>query len=355
MRAPRLRQLVLSAALAACFGLIGCRNEADSPAGADGAAAPAPQTAAARIDRDAIEAALAAADEYLTSQNLIEAEMILEELIERAPREVAARELMGQVLIIKASVAQQRGDDEAAASARREAYEHYRAAVAVEAASAGLHQSAGVIAMAAGEIDAALGHFNEAARLDGANPQHPLYAAQILIQQKRFDEARRSLRRVIELDADEPLAHASLAMIALGEGDFEEALGRIDRARRLAPADLRFRVQEAKIHRRSGDGQRALELLTALPAAEQADAGVTFEIAAAWGDLGEHEKAAEAWAHRYRERPTDRLAYLAAVEAGEAYLRAGRRAAAELWLEQARVAGGDAPEIRALERTLAGG
>jgi tetratricopeptide (TPR) repeat protein len=355
MRAAWFRHILVSAALVGCFGLFACRNEADSPAKADGAAALEPPPAAARIDGDAIEAALAAATEYLNSQNLVEAELILEELIERAPREVPARELMGQVLIMKATQAQRSGNDEAAASIRSEAYEHYRAAVAVEAGSAGLQQSAGVIALAAGEIDAALGHFIEAGRLDGANPQHPLYAAQILIQQKRFDAAKQSLRRVIELDADEPLAHASLAMIAVEEGDFDEALGRIDRARRLAPADLRFRVQEAKIHRRSGDRQRALELLTALSAEERADAGVTVEIAAAWSDLGEDEKAAEAWAHSYRQRPTDRLAYLAAVRAGEAYLRAGRRAAAELWLEQARIAGGNAPEIRALARALAGG
>ncbi|MDY7110450.1 MAG: tetratricopeptide repeat protein [Planctomycetota bacterium] len=306
------------------------------------------------MDRDAIEAALTAANEYLNSRNLVEAELILDKLIERAPREVRARELMSQVLIIKATQAQRRGDEEAAETARREAYEHYQAAVEVEPESAGLRHSAAMMALAAGETDAALDQFREAGRLDPTNPQHPLYEAQILIQEKRFEEAKRSLRRVIELDADEPLAHASLAMIALEEGDFEEALGRISRARRLVPDDLRFRVQEARIHRRHGDVRRALELLTALSDAQRADPGVTAELAAAYEQQGRHERAAEAWAHRYRQRPTDPRAYLAAVRAGEAFLRAGRRGAAELWLEQARVSGGNAPEIRALQRALAG-
>jgi tetratricopeptide (TPR) repeat protein len=355
MRAQRLGQIVVSAALAGCFGLFGCRNEADSPPAGDDAAKSAPPPARAEIGREAIEAALAAANEYVNSQNLVEAELILEELIEKAPRDVRARELMGQVLIIKATQAQRRGDEAAAEAARREACEHYEAAVEIEPDSAGLRHSTAMVALAAGDDEAALTQFEEAGRLDPTNPQHPLYAAQILIQQQRFDAARERLRRVIELDADEPLAHASLAMIALEEGDFEEALGRIGRARRLAPDDLRFRVQEARIHRRRGDVQRSLQLLTALSDAQRAEPGVTFELAAAYDELGEQEKAAEAWAHRYRQRPTDPQAYIAAVRAGEAYLRAGHRAAAELWLEQARIAGGNAPEIRELERALAGG
>jgi len=358
MRRRQWPPIVVLATLAGCFGLIGCRNEADPPTSKEDAAAASSGSEAA-VDREAIETALAAANDYLNRLDLSEAEIILEKLIERAPREVRAHELMGQVLSLKADQALRGGDVDAAGAVRGQAYEHYRQACQIEPDSAGLQQSAGVMAMAAGRIDAALAHFTEAAHLDGANPQHPLYAAQILIQQKRYAEATDSLDRVLALDPDEPLAHASLAMIALEENRFEPSLAHIAQARQIAPGDLRFRVQEAKIHRRAGDPSRALELLTGLPAAERADGGITVEIAAAYTDLGEHEKAAEAWAHRYRQRPTDRLAYLAAVRAGEAYLRAGRRGAAELWLEQALIAGGGAgggaPEVRALQAALEGG
>jgi thioredoxin-like negative regulator of GroEL len=110
-------------------------------------------------------------------------------------------------------------------------------------------------------------------------------------------------------------------------------------------------VQEARIHRQSGDVRSALELLAGLSASERADAAVAEEMAAAYTARGEHERAAAAWDHRFRS-PQGGHDYRAAVKAGESMLRAGRPDEAVRWLRAAQVAGGNAPEVRELEARI---
>ena len=342
---------------AACLALFGCADDAGSEreSTASRSEPPAAEAAgdAAPVDREAVEAALAAANDYLARNEIPKAEAILATLIQQAPRESRARELMGQLLVIKATDADRRGDRDAARELRRGALAHYRSVVELEPNSAGLRQSAGMIAVTAGQMEAALELFRDAERLDPWNPQHPLYAAQILIRQQRHREAAEALERTLTLDPNEPVAHASLAMMALEQRRFDEALAKIAEARELCPRDLRFRIQEAKIHRVRGDPRRALELLVGLSADERAREAVAYEIAAAYTARQEHVKAALAWEHCHRTRPTDPDAYLAAVRAGEALLRAGRREEARQWLAQARLAAPNAPEVRALAQALA--
>lgn len=301
-----------------------------------------------------IESALAAAEEYLRADDVAKAQAILLRLIERAPREVRARELYGQTLTLAAMQAERRKDSASAARAlRRQAYDQYKAALELDPKSAGLHQSAGLMAMGAGEDQAALSHFQDAAELEPDNPQYPLFAAQLLIKRKDLDAARLALRRVLTLDPDEAVAHASLAMIALELNEFDEAFEHIAEARRIQPDDLGFRAQQARIHRRTGNPHRALELLVGLSDQERAQEVAAYEIAASYEVLGEHVLSAQAWRHCFRINPTGAKAWLAAVRAGEALLKAGQREQASAWLQQAQLAAPDAPEVKALEQALA--
>ncbi len=339
--------IVLGAALA----VAACGRRVDV-----GGADPPPHDSSAprspTVSTESIRAALTAAQRYLDGAELDKAEIILARLIERAPREGLGREMMGQVLVGQAARAERRGDTEAAGAARRAAFEQYRVATRLDPDSAGLHHSAGMVALAAGEPAAALDLFERAAELDPVDPQHPLFAAQILIQRGARSEAARHLARVLVIDPDEPLAHASLAVIALEEGRFDEALDRIATARDLAPSDLRLRLQEARIHRRRGKPGRGVELLAGLGPEPRRDPGVCDELAACLTDLGRHEAAAAVWENLYRRGPRDRLAYRAAARAGAAHLRAGNRSQAEEWLEQAQLGAPGAPEVRELRRRL---
>jgi tetratricopeptide (TPR) repeat protein len=301
------------------------------------------------VSPEAVEAALAAAEQYLTSSDVPRAEAILRRLIEQVPGESRARELYGRVLSLKALQAREQGHSAVGDRVAAEAYEQYRQAVELAPGSSGLHQSAGEVASVAGLDDVALGHFEAAARLDPASSKHSLYAAQVLIRQGRLDEADAALERVLALDPDEPFGYASQGAVALERGDCDRALARTAEARRIEPGRLGFRVQEAKIRRRCGQPVIALELLATLGDRQRAEEAVVYEIAASYGVLGEHRKAAEAWLHRYRSHPSS---WLAAVRAAGAFLEAGDRAEAKQWIQRAEAAAGSTPEVRAVEEAL---
>ena len=334
---------------AACIGVGSCGREADTP--------PAPS---AEVGRAAVEASLDAAEQYLTVGNTASARAIIDRLLVKAPREPRAHELYGRILYLEGFEAQRAGDDAAASGLVSEASDRYRTAVEnAEAdgsfapwALAGMHQSAGEIASAAGRPVQALEHFRAAGRLDPASPKPPLYEAQILIQLDRPDEASRALQRTLQLDPDEAYAHASMAELALQRADPEAAVGHITMARRIDPGNLTLRLQEARIHRRTGEPDRGLELLVALDEPTRAQEVIAAEIAECYLRLGQPRKAAAAWELRYRLHSRHPAAWRAAVGAAQARLAAGDRDRA-LWLyDQALLYAPNQPEVRALGEQL---
>jgi tetratricopeptide (TPR) repeat protein len=345
-------RLAGTASLAVVAIAWGCGRDASTGQSPSSASPAAPAQVESAVSHDQIEKSLAAAQEYLNASDALKAQAILVTLIDRAPREVRARELYGQCLTIQAEQADRKRDAEMAMRFRQQAYEQYKSAIEIDSVSAGLQHSAGMMAIAAGNNDAAIEHFLSASKIDPRNSQHPLFAAQLLIAAKRFDEAQSALDRVVEIDPDEPIAHASLAIIALERAQFDVALREIAVARKAEPGNVDLRAQEAKIHRRKGDSKRSLELLLGLSPAERGKEVVAFEIAAAYGELGEHIKAARAWDHSFNLNPLSPRAWFAAAQAGQALLRAGEREQAVLWLQQAQLSGPDRPEVIALRDAL---
>ncbi len=301
------------------------------------------------IAPEKIEQSLSAAQEYITSQELAKAQAILVKLIEKAPREVRAYELHGQVMNFQAVEAARRGDSNAARDLRIKAYEQYQLAVALDPESAGLQQSAGVMAMAAGKPDDALAHFMQAAKLDPRNPQYSLFAAQLLIQRKRYDEAKTHLEQVLKVDPDEAVAHASLAVIAMETGDFDKALVHAREARRIDPTNVDVRVQEAKVLRRSGRPKEALELLVGLSPAERAQEPVAYEISGGYEAMKDYLNAARTWEHCVKTNPLGDKAWQYQTLAAALLLKAGEREQAWMWLQQAKMAAPNAPEVKDLE------
>lgn len=310
------------------------------------------------VDFKAVEAALGAADSYFNTGDLDKARVILARLVEREPREMRARELYGQTLALLARQSLQVGDAGESERLNLEAYEQYKIAISIEPESAGLQHSAGMIALGAKQMEEALGHFLEAGRLDPLNPQSPLFAAQILILNRHLDQAEAELERARRLDEDEPMIQASLAIIALERKEFDLARRRIARARTIDPHNLDLLVQEARIHRRSGDPMRALEMLVLLDGIQRARLAVSEEMALSYEAIGQSQKAAEVWTHRIRvhrnaEGREVPVIWRDAVKAAEAFLRAGQREEAWHWLQNARNQMPGAEEVIALEARFA--
>jgi tetratricopeptide (TPR) repeat protein len=177
--------------------------------------------------------------------------------------------------------------------------------------------------MAADDRAAALAHFQEAERLDPANAQYALFAAQLLKQDHRLDEAEAAIQRALALDPTEPYARATLAMIALERQQFDRALQEITIARQGLPDDVGLRAQHAKVYRHMNQPRQGLELLIGLADADRAQEAATFEIATAFDMLGEPMRAAAAWelCLQATTGAPARRAY-AALQAARLYLKA---------------------------------
>ena len=201
--------------------LIGCDQQSAS------SATTANNQSQPKVTPQAVEAALASADEYLNRQDYPSAELILRKLIEKAPTESRAYEFYGKLLLTRALLPEAKANPDEKSKLLNQAYEQYaKAAELTQAQSsdsqwaASLHQSAGEIASMAKRPDDALKHFLQAGKLSPSNPKHGLYAAQFLLIKGLLDEAERELLRVLEIDPDLPYAHASLAAVALQRKDF---------------------------------------------------------------------------------------------------------------------------------------
>lgn len=328
--------------------LVGCDEKAAKPQ----AAAAGENTQAATVSSEVIEQSLTAAQVYLDTQDVAKAQVILFTLLDRAPNEMRAREMLGQSFVLSANHAQTRGDAALAVELRQAAYDQYRIVAASAGDSAPLQHSAGMIAMHSGDAAAALEHFQNAARLDETDPKYPLYAAQVLIQFKRFDEAEAAIQQVLQHDPDEPLAHASLAMIALDRKEFDAALTHMMKAREIQPGDLGIRVQHAKVLRISGQPQRALELLVGLAEADRTKEFVAYELAASYTALNRHPDAAGVWVQVQHADVAAPQAWLAAVRAGECWVRAGNLEEAAACLRQAQLAAPNAPQVTSLQDAI---
>jgi Tfp pilus assembly protein PilF len=298
---------------------------------------------------ESVDAALEAAEAYLDAGDAAKAETILVALVERAPGNVDACELLGRTLLYRAATEEDGG---AAASARERAYQQYRRATELAPRSAGFHQNAGEIAQLTGRDDVALAHYRAAAERAPASAKHWIYAAQVLIRTGRLDEATEALRRARAIDPDAAIVHASLATIALERERYDEARDLVGEARAIAPAEIGYRVIAARIERRAGNPTACLDLLLPLDERQRATEAVTHEIAAGYTALGLPEKAAEAWSARYGHRSGDDDAARIALRTAEAWLEAGALDEARAWLAQATKDGATAANVDAIARRI---
>lgn len=349
----RLIALASLPVISGCGGTSDQTNQtsASSPQTAPTHSSPTP--APPPISEQQIQTALDSASAHIQRRDLPSAQTILESLITKAPQDVRGYELLGEVLYSLSLDAHQRGDATASKDYRARAADVYRSAVNVDPKSAELRYSAGMIMLMAGAEDDALNMLETAGELDATNQKYPLYAAQILIKQKRYDEAESALERVLLIDSQEGVAYASLAVIAMERGDFFTAQENIERARAIDPDNFDFRAQEARIIRRGGNPQRALEMLTALPVELQAWPTFGREIAAAYADLGQPAKAAQSWQRVYQAQHGAAEAWYAAAQAAELLIQAGNRDEALIWIRQAELLAPQEQQVMSLRKKLA--
>lgn len=280
-------------------------------------------------DPAAMKTAMEAVEISLRNARVDEARRIATRLSEVASENGDVFELLARVEIARSL---ESSDPELRALARRAAANAYARAVEKCEPNAGLLNAAGVAAQGCGDLTTAIAFFDRAAKIDPANPQHPLFAGLAALSLGRHEEARTRLTFTRSLDPKSPWPVSALSGVALLQGDAETALALAREARRLDPRLDELRVPEAKALRKLARHQEVLTLLLALPEKARMTEPIAWEIAAAQEAMGESMSAAITWG-RWAEfcGSAD-----AAADAARRWTAAGDPIQAHTWMQLAR-------------------
>jgi tetratricopeptide (TPR) repeat protein len=169
----------------------------------------------------------------------------------------------------------------------------YETALTLGAESAPLHAEAGTVANAAGLLDLSIEHYSRAQSLDPKNPIHPLYLGMVQIKAGNEREAMANLYTATVLNPDLAEAWGVMGELELRANHLDLALQHLEKARKIQPASLKWRLAEAKVHKRQNEPGKALDLLINLPEKERYSADTIPVVMDALAMLKQPERRAE--------------------------------------------------------------
>ncbi|MCG8468003.1 MAG: tetratricopeptide repeat protein, partial [Gemmatimonadetes bacterium] len=104
-------------------------------------------------------------------------------------------------------------------------------------------------------------------------------AGQAFLQQDNLAEAGREFARLVEMAPDESAGYAGLGLVALRDGDFDEAERRLVAARERSPEDAELPLALARIEMERGDPEAALAILREALAVDSTHARTLWALA----------------------------------------------------------------------------
>lgn len=173
------------------------------------------------------------------------------------------------------------------------AYKSLEAAIAIGPESAALQAETGTVANAAGLLDRSIEHYSRAKQLDPSNPIHPLYLGMVQVKAGKDHEAMASFAIAAKLNPDLAEAWGSMGELELRNNQLDIALTHIQRARGIQPESLKWRLAEAKAHKRQNEPAKSLDLLANLPEKQRYNADVIPVIADSLAMLKQAARRAE--------------------------------------------------------------
>jgi tetratricopeptide (TPR) repeat protein len=278
---------------------------------------------------------------------------IAKTLTMEAPGDWRSHELLARACMQRALSQQGQGLIEQSNKAFGETVAAYAVATERAGTIGGLYRSAADAAQMSGQSDQARAWYERAMELEPTDPRSPLRLAQVVFERDP-EAARRLLERVLTLDASIPEAHASLALLDAQQGDVQAARGRMRTAVDLATDVVAIRIVQARMHRVLGEPRRGVEILLALPSVDRAAEPTATELARCWAAIGQHSRAADAWAACFHAMAHRSDAWRFALEAAKSSLRAGERPRAAGFLDQAVYLSAPPDLIKAARKTKEG-
>jgi TolB-like protein/DNA-binding winged helix-turn-helix (wHTH) protein len=171
-------------------------------------------------------------------------------------------------------------------------------AAALEPGSVEVFRMRSYLARAFGNLDEAVRLYEQAVALDPLRANSHLGLGYVLYMAARYDEARASLRKALDLNPQADFAHANLSKILLAEGKPRPALAEIEKE----PTDWEKFTDQALIYHALGREQDSNAALTQLIAKHGADSA--YQIAEVYAFRGEIDQAFEWLERAYKQRDT---------------------------------------------------
>ncbi|MEM9373931.1 MAG: tetratricopeptide repeat protein, partial [Planctomycetota bacterium] len=271
-----------------------------------------------------VEAVLASVQQLVKDENWSAAEKVLAESVRTFPDDQDLRLAFGDFLMTR-----ERWD---------EAYDQYAAGIAAGPVPAQTYFAAGTLANMSRRAELAAEHYRQAAAADPTNAEYPLYLASMQMKLSDWSAAKASLALAGRLAPDRAEVWGMYAQVALHENRLSIAQLQVEKARRLEPRESAWVLMEAKIRKRAGEPEGALDLLSALPQSELDRLDTLELLAECYGMLGRPGDAASRYMDAAERNP--RNASLV-FETALWLERAGERGEAIAWAERARGLGHD--------------
>lgn len=128
----------------------------------------------------------------------------------------------------------------------------------------------GLSLYANGELESALNQFRQILDRAPAFHQARLLTGTILLQQKRIDDAIAELTRLLEIDANNPLAHNMLGSAYVAKGMYQEGMRELETATTLEPKLIDAYLKKGMLHLSQGkNADVEVELKTAIRVAPE--------------------------------------------------------------------------------------
>jgi tetratricopeptide (TPR) repeat protein len=290
------------------------------------------------------------AHQFLGSGQTDEAIHIATELTTSASGDWRSHELLARSYMQRALALKKEGLIEPFSAALGKAVDGYGRALPLSGEIGGLYRSAADAAQMHGQTELAISWYEQSIEIDPDDPRSPLRLAQVIFESHPA-EARALLNRVVQLNTSIPEAYASLSLLDATQGNIASARSHMKHAVEMATDVAAIRIVQARMHRMLGEPQRGAEILFALPPADRAMESTATELARCWGAIGQHARAADAWAACYQSLAHRSDAWRFAIEAAKSSLRAGDQPRAASFLNQAVYLSAPPAEVEAARRT----
>jgi len=283
---------------------------------------------------ESIEEILGAVQVYVQNKQYPQATTVLEHAASQYPGDQELHLALGDLYMLQ----NRHGD----------AYAQYVSGIEIGPSSAIAEFTAGTLANMLDKPELAEGHYIASMRLDPKNPDTPIFLAAIQMKMNKLKKAKSNLALAGTVSPNRARIYGMRSEIAMRENKLVIALEQIRKAIDIEPREVGWILQEARVLKRSGKAEQALNQLASL-AQEDIDLPETAMIMAeCYGMLGRPGDAASRLMDVAQKHPNDaKLAFEVALWLE----RAGEREGAIEWARKAIAAGNERAEawIESLE------